>query len=97
MKKGEKELEILEDDLRVKLPHAASQLSRQPIGFVMRGGFSQARGQGMGFGVICFDEVNALLGINHTALTQNLKGKHGALALFRKPTSVIYQPCWLLN
>jgi len=40
---------ILEPDMRIKL---SGDLARKPIGYVMRGGFSQARGSGIGTGVI---------------------------------------------
>ena len=60
-------MSILEDDFRVKLDET-KPLARQPIGFVVRGGFSQARGQGMAFGVIRADQVQTLLDVNQSGL-----------------------------
>ena len=41
---------ILNNDLSIQVD--VKSLKRRPIGFVTRGEFSQARGQGMGIGVI---------------------------------------------
>jgi len=54
LKKGEVQSGILESDLKIKLD-ISKPLARKVIGFVNRGGFSQARGHGMAFGVICTD------------------------------------------
>lgn len=79
-------MSLLEDNFNIKLE---GQLVRKPIGFVMRGGFSQARGKGMAFGVINIEHVKPLIQINENALNKNvLKG--GKIALFRKPNSLIY-------
>ena len=67
MQAGTQPLSILENDFRIKMDES-KPLARQPIGFVARGGFSQARGQGMAFGVIRADQVQALLGVNKRGL-----------------------------
>lgn len=43
------QLKILNADLSLKLK---DKTLREPIGYIMRGDFSQARGHGMGLGVI---------------------------------------------
>lgn len=76
-------LKILNSDLTLKLDRAPM---RQPIGFITRGDYSQARGNGMGLGVI--------EGVFADRLRNNAKG-NGVIALFRNPTSSMYHSCWL--
>ena len=93
LKSGEKQMSILEEDFKIKID---KPLARKPIGFVMRGGFSQARGKGMAFGMICSDQVKQLVELNQSVFSKTIL-KTGKIALFRKPNSLIYQPCWLNN
>jgi len=87
-------MSILQDDLQIKLK---GDVARKPIGYVMRGGFSQARGHGMAFGVICQADVQLLVDINSAGLLENVKKQTGKIVLFRRPNSLMYQPCWLFN
>ena len=89
LKQGGAETGILEADFKIKLDDS-KPLARKPIGFVSRGGFSQARGHGMAFGVICTDQLQLLLQVNQVSLTKNVKGQMGKMALFRKPNSLAY-------
>ena len=63
----------------------------------MRGGFSQARGQGMGLGVIDQSEIAQLIAMNKAGVSAQVQKQVGKIALYRKPSSLVYQPCWLLN
>ena len=94
LKQGAGEMSILDPDLRIKIQ---GDLARKPIGFVMRGGFSQARGQGMGLGVIDQSEIAQLIAMNKAGVSAQVQKQVGKIALYRKPSSLVYQPCWLLN
>ena len=94
LKQGTNEMTILEPDLRIKV---SGNLARKPIGFVMRGGFSQARGTGMGLGLVDQYEIPQLIAMNKAGLSANVQKQVGKIALYRKPSSLVYQPCWLLN
>jgi hypothetical protein len=79
-------LSILNQDLTLKLDHAPM---RSPIGFITRGDYSQARGHGMGLGVIANADC-----VNQLRSQKNRIG-NGVIALFRNPTSKMYHACWL--
>ena len=77
-------------DLTLKVDVA--RLKRRPIGFVTRGDYSQARGQGIGIGALADSkDVKHLIEVNG-----GIQRKQKALiALYRKPNSLQYQACVL--
>ena len=85
------ELKILNSDLSIKLD---AKTLREPIGFITRGDFSQARGHGMGIGLITEDHCATLKSL---MADSNLKKGNGVIALFRNTTSLVYHPCWVFK
>ncbi len=86
-----KDLKILNSDLSIKLQ---TKTLREPIGFISRGDFSQARGHGMGIGLISEENCTVLKSL---MAESNLKKGNGVIALFRNTTSLVYHPCWLFK
>ena len=85
-------MRILNDDLSIQVDK--DKLRRKPIGFVTRGDFSQARGHGMGIGVIANSEhVTELMRINKGIQVSKLAKSKGKIVLFRTPNSLMYQVC----
>ena len=66
-------MSLLQDDLKIKFDDKRP-LARKPIGFVIRGGFSQARGHGMAFGMVSSTYLTALAEVNQTMKDTVAKG-----------------------
>ena len=82
-------MRILNDDLSIQVDKA--KFKRKPIGFVTRGEFSQARGHGMGIGVIANSEdVTEMMRINKSIQVSKLSKSTGKIVLFRTPNSLMY-------
>jgi hypothetical protein len=92
-KRAEYPCTILNNDLSIKLD---KPLLREPIGFVTRGDYSQARGHSMGLGAISDGEI-IYRRLRALTKTLNVKKGTGVIALFRQPTSLVYHPCWLFE
>ena len=82
------ETKILTKDLSSK----TEAPSREPIGFVMRGDLSQARGHPVALAVISDASNIARL---KSMQPNGFKKGSGTLALFRTPSSLIYHFGWI--